>query len=81
MVMNFHTLTSAPITPRLVNRKYSNGLVLDVVCKNGYKNSGIWACRKAERVSGCDATHCNSASALQTRLDWCAVNVGGFIEG
>ena len=29
------TFTSAPITPRLVNRKYSNGLVLLTVCRNG----------------------------------------------
>ena len=34
--------TRAPITPKLVRRKYSNGRVLlDVVCKNGYKNIGI----------------------------------------
>lgn len=25
--------------------------------------------RKAERVSGCDATHCSSANALHTLLD------------
>lgn len=29
------TLTRAPITPRLVNRRYSNGRVLLTVCKNG----------------------------------------------
>jgi hypothetical protein len=34
-------LTSAPITPKLVRRKYSNGLVLLTVCKNGYKYNGI----------------------------------------
>lgn len=29
------TLTRAPMTPRLVSRRYSNGLVLDVVFRNG----------------------------------------------
>jgi hypothetical protein len=28
-------------------------------------------------VSGCDATHCNKANALQTRLLACGDNVGG----
>lgn len=37
------TLTRAPITPRLVRRKYSNGLVRLEVFRNGYKNSGTWA--------------------------------------
>lgn len=37
------TLTRAPMTPREVSRRYSNGRVLDVVFKNGYKNSGMWA--------------------------------------
>lgn len=74
-------LTSAPITPKLVNLKYSNGRVLDDVCKNGYKKSGICACKNADRVSGCDATFCNSANALHTRFDCCAVNVGGVIDG
>lgn len=32
-------------------------------------------------VSGCDATHCSNARALQTLLDWCAVKVGGLIDG
>lgn len=41
------TLTRAPITPRLVKRKYSNGRVLlRVVCKNGYKKIGICAKKK-----------------------------------
>jgi len=35
------TLTSAPITPRLVNRKYSNGLVLLAVFRNGYRKRGM----------------------------------------
>lgn len=73
--------TNAPITPRLVKRKYSNGRVFDDVWRNGYRNSGIWAWRNAERVSGCEATFCKRASALQTRLDCWAVNVGGVIDG
>lgn len=36
-------LTSAPITPRLVSRRYSKGRDLDVVLRNGYKKSGICA--------------------------------------
>lgn len=34
-------LTKAPITPRDVSLKYSKGLPLDTVFKNGYKNKGI----------------------------------------
>lgn len=73
--------TRAPMTPKLVNLKYSKGRVFDDVCKNGYRNNGIWACRKADLVSACDATFCNKASALQTRFDCWAVNVGGVIDG
>ena len=36
-------MTKAPITPREVRRRYSNGRVLEVVFKKGYKKSGIWA--------------------------------------
>ena len=36
-------LTSAPITPRLVSRRYSNGRVLLTVCRNGYRNRGMRA--------------------------------------
>lgn len=75
------TLTRAPITPRLVSRRYSNGRVLLTVCRNGYRKRGTWACKNAERVSGCDATHWRRARALQTRFDWCAVRVAGFIAG
>ena len=38
-------LTSAPMTPKEVSRRYSNGLDLEVVLRNGYKNKGIWANR------------------------------------
>jgi hypothetical protein len=34
-------LTNAPITPRDVKRRYSNGRDLDVVLRKGYKKSGI----------------------------------------
>lgn len=37
------TLTRAPITPREVSLRYSNGRVFEVVFKNGYKNNGICA--------------------------------------
>ena len=36
-------LTSAPITPRLVTRRFSNDFDLLEVFKNGYKNKGKWA--------------------------------------
>ena len=36
-------LTRAPMTPREVSRRYSKGLDLEVVFKNGYKNRGMWA--------------------------------------
>lgn len=76
-----HTLTKAPITPKLVSLKYSKGLVLLTVCKKGYKKSGMCAFKNTERVSGWEATHWRRASALHTRLDWWAVSVGGFIAG
>lgn len=36
-------LTNAPITPREVRRRYSNGRDLLVVFKKGYRNSGMCA--------------------------------------
>jgi cephalosporin-C deacetylase-like acetyl esterase len=41
--VNVRTLTKAPITPRLVRRKYSKGRVLLVVFKKGYRKRGMWA--------------------------------------
>ena len=35
------TFTNAPTTPKLVNLRYSNGLLLLTVWRNGYKNNGI----------------------------------------
>ena len=43
MLQSSSTFTNAPITPRLVSRKYSNGLVLLAVFKKGYKKSGTLA--------------------------------------
>lgn len=51
------TFTSAPITPSDVSLKYSNGLPLLTVFKNGYKNKGMWALRNNYRVSLWEATH------------------------
>lgn len=42
------TLTSAPMTPKEVSLRYSNGRVLEVVLRNGYKNKGIWAIKKTD---------------------------------
>ena len=36
-------LTNAPMTPRDVRRRYSNGLDFEVVLRNGYRNRGICA--------------------------------------
>jgi hypothetical protein len=36
-------LTRAPMTPRLVRRRYSNGRLLEVVLRKGYRKSGICA--------------------------------------
>jgi hypothetical protein len=38
-------LTRAPITPKLVRRKYSNGRDLDVVFRKGYRKRGMCAAR------------------------------------
>lgn len=43
-------LTRAPITPRDVRRRYSKGRDLDVVLRNGYRKSGIWAGKMAGTV-------------------------------
>jgi hypothetical protein len=37
--------------------------------------------RNSPRVSGCEATHCSSASALHTLFDACAVSEGGVSNG
>mmetsp|Transcript_39122 Transcript_39122/g.96293 ORF Transcript_39122/g.96293 Transcript_39122/m.96293 type:complete len:218 (-) Transcript_39122:111-764(-) len=74
-------LTSAPMTPRLVSRKYSKGRVLEMVLRKGYRNRGMCALRNTVRVSGCEATHCSSASALHTRFEACAVSCGGESSG
>lgn len=42
-------LTSAPITPSDVNRRYSNGRDFEVVLRNGYRNSGMWAAKAVSR--------------------------------
>jgi hypothetical protein len=36
-------LTKAPMTPRDVRRRYSNGRDFEVVFRKGYRNSGICA--------------------------------------
>lgn len=69
--------TKAPITPKLVTLKFSNGLDLFDVFKNGYKNKGMWAVRKCPLVSWCKAKHCKSPKTEHTldERDW--VNYGG----
>ena len=83
-------LTSAPMTPRDVRRRYSKGGDLEVVLSSGYRKSGICAAssqqnlrgvqgsnlpfKKSARVSLCEATHCSKARALHTRFDAAAVS-------
>ena len=43
-------LTSAPITPREVRRRYSNGRDFEVVLRKGYRNSGICATGKVSEL-------------------------------
>ena len=43
MTSELSFLTSAPITPSDVKRRYSKGRDFEVVLRNGYKNSGICA--------------------------------------
>mmetsp|Transcript_37983 Transcript_37983/g.114814 ORF Transcript_37983/g.114814 Transcript_37983/m.114814 type:complete len:217 (+) Transcript_37983:329-979(+) len=77
MTSESSTLTKAPMTPKDVSRRYSKGLSLLTVLRNGYSSNGICALRKRGRVSGCDATHCSNASELHTRLEAVAVRDGG----
>ncbi len=61
-------LTRAPITPREVSRRYSKGLDLEVVFKNGYKNSGIWAWHVSKSLGvRCTEHIYHSKRALESR--------------
>ena len=44
------TFTKAPMTPKLVSLKYSNGLDLLVVLRKGYRYRGIWAAKEKSSV-------------------------------
>ena len=46
-----NTLTRAPMTPRLVRRRYSKGRVLLVVFRNGYRKRGTCAAEAREHES------------------------------
>lgn len=70
-------LTNAPITPKDVNLRYSNGLPLLTVLRNGYKNNGIWAFKNSCLVSLWEATHCRSARTLQALLEVRTSRTGG----
>ena len=69
------------MTPRLVSLKYSKGLDLCTVFKKGYKYNGKCELKKSERVSACEAMHCNNANALHTLLLSCPVSVAGDKKG
>lgn len=49
--------TKAPITPRLVSRKYSNGRDFEVVLRKGYKNRGMCAIMDNVSVTGNEFSH------------------------
>lgn len=55
-------LTKAPMTPRDVRRRYSNGRDFEVVLRNGYKKSGM--CARMD-VSGGLVTNCGNALTVQ----------------
>jgi hypothetical protein len=63
------TLTRAPMTPKLVRRRYSNGLVLLVVLRKGYKNKGIWATSILRRGLGVNKSGNGHETHLQGRLE------------
>lgn len=46
-------LTSAPMTPSDVRRRYSKGRDLDVVLRKGYRKRGIWAAGAVVSRSQC----------------------------
>jgi hypothetical protein len=74
-------LTKAPITPELVDLRYSKGLFLLTVLRKGYRYRGIGASRNTARVSAWLAIHCSRARALQTRLLAWGINDGGLRTG
>lgn len=61
------------MTPRLVRRRYSKGLVLLAVWRNGYKNRGMWAARNAE-LEGTNTHTCiwKALNASKHR-PWCSL--------
>ncbi len=70
-------LTKAPITPRDVSLRYSNGLPLLTVLRKGYRKRGMCALRKSCLVSLWDATHYKRASTLQALFEVLVSKVGG----
>lgn len=73
-ILKVHTHMHPTACPSVIIQKklkttFSTNLPADTLIQSTYL------------VSGCDATHCSNARALQTLLDWCAVKVGGLIDG
>eukprot|EP00971_Amphidinium_carterae_P145189 2876777-Amphidinium_carterae.2 len=77
MTSGSSTFTRAPMTPKDVKRKYSKGLSFSFVLRKGKRSRGMCALRNNGLVSGCEATHCNKARELQTRLEAGADSVDG----
>lgn len=73
--------TRAPITPREVSLRYSNGLPLLTVFRKGYKNSGMCAFKKSYLVSLCEATLYKRANTLQALFEVFVSRLGGESAG
>ena len=62
-------LTSAPITPNEVKRRYSNGRVFEVVLRKGYKKSGMCAINQNQQ---------KSFESLMKRITYLRGKVGAY---
>ncbi len=76
------TLTSAPMTPRDVRRRYSKGRVLEMVLRKGYRNSGMCAAREGRAVrnaSGCgQLTRHHAALLARSTAAWLRIRAGSL---
>ena len=57
------------MTPRLVSRRYSNGRVLLTVCRNGYRNRGMWAAQTSCTISATSETICETFYNIITKSE------------
>ena len=72
------TFTRAPMTPKLVSRRYSKGRFLLTVLRNGYRYKGMWAARR-DRISVSGGWACGRTGGSlsvaperkRPRVSWC----------